>query len=616
MTPFRALYGYDARSFVDMAFGDSRASKARECLQDSQDILKTLKDNMQQAQNQQKVYVDRHMSERSFEVGDMVFLRLQPYRQSTLKKSGAEKLNPRFYGQYRMVRRVGQVAYELELPSESKIHNVFHVSCLKKALGQHVTSSVELPPLDDEGRLDLVPEELLDWRERRLWNKVIREYLVRWKDLPLEDATWEGIPRTKTLVDSSLVDENPKGLRGFHSEISSVVNQISGSFQQCRWKGLKVFLVFFDQQLGRSIVDSLAAIPETARRLPQTPFSWWALLLHKALLVLRPSGLAVVEKYNGMAWALWQLGDDVHVNEGEFAVDPEDVRLLTVGLVPTCDLKLVRVRRASVKRNDVGGFQFLVLHEPTPTFCQHVALVAVPASVKMENAFDINYINFISYTKAAMSQSTLIDGVVIIFSSPHLISVAFVFENMECSSTLVDKDGTKNEDAALGHGLACHVVDYSSTSCSMTEIITVWKAFCTTEYAKRSAANAIFEVSLINPPANFFVEKFTFSYTCILLPLDMVLLELSRSRNKLPLPRSISGPGIALPPEQDTLIGPNYQLEIPRRPIPQALEEMEVDEEDGNKGDPVNPQSFQEHKTDQENASQRVSFSLSGKRPR
>ena len=192
MTPFRELYGYDATTFVDLAFGDSRSPKAQGCLQDSQDILKTLKDNMQHAQNQQKMYADRHRIERSFEVEDMVFLRLHPYRQSTLKKSGAEKLKPRFYGPYRIVRRVGQVAYELELPSESKIHNVFHVSCLKKALGQHVTSSVELPPLDDEGRLDLVPEGLLDWRERKLRNKVIREYLVRWKDLPLEDATWEG----------------------------------------------------------------------------------------------------------------------------------------------------------------------------------------------------------------------------------------------------------------------------------------------------------------------------------------------------------------------------------------------------------------------------------------
>ena len=62
-------------------------------------------------------------------------MRLQPYRQSSLKKSGAEKLKPRFYGPYRIMRRVGEVAYELELPKESKIHNVFHVSCLKKGSG-------------------------------------------------------------------------------------------------------------------------------------------------------------------------------------------------------------------------------------------------------------------------------------------------------------------------------------------------------------------------------------------------------------------------------------------------------------------------------------------------
>ena len=60
--------------------------------------------------------VDRHRIERSFEVEDLVFLRLQPYRQSSLKKSGAEKLKPRYYGPYRIMRQVGEVAYELELP--------------------------------------------------------------------------------------------------------------------------------------------------------------------------------------------------------------------------------------------------------------------------------------------------------------------------------------------------------------------------------------------------------------------------------------------------------------------------------------------------------------------
>jgi hypothetical protein len=113
-------------------------------------------------------------------------------RQSSLKRSGAEKLKPRFYGPYRVIRRVGEVAYELELPEGSKIHNVFHVSCLKKAVGQQINTSEELPPLDEEGQLELVPEEVLEQRERRLRNRVIRECLVRWRGLPVEDATWEG----------------------------------------------------------------------------------------------------------------------------------------------------------------------------------------------------------------------------------------------------------------------------------------------------------------------------------------------------------------------------------------------------------------------------------------
>eukprot|EP00253_Pinus_taeda_P004896 PITA_04896 len=113
-----------------------RAPRAKIWIQESQDILRSLKDKMATAQNQQKLYADRGRDERQFEVGDMVYLRLQPYRQSSLKQKGAEKLKPHFSGPYRVIRKIGQVAYELELPQGSKIHNIFHVSCLKKALGQ------------------------------------------------------------------------------------------------------------------------------------------------------------------------------------------------------------------------------------------------------------------------------------------------------------------------------------------------------------------------------------------------------------------------------------------------------------------------------------------------
>ena len=127
-------------------------------MQQSQDILRELKDHLQRAQNQHKVQVHKHRVERTFEVGDLVYLRLQPYMQASIKRSGAEKLQPRFFGPYKFSRKVGVVAYELELPQGSRIHNVFHVSCLKRAIGQHITPLEVLPPLGEEGQLVMVLE--------------------------------------------------------------------------------------------------------------------------------------------------------------------------------------------------------------------------------------------------------------------------------------------------------------------------------------------------------------------------------------------------------------------------------------------------------------------------
>ena len=80
----------------------------------------------------------------------------------------------------------------MELPHGSKIHNVFHVSCLKKVLGQQETTTTKLPALDDEGHLVLEPKAILETRERKLRRRTIKEYLLRWRNLPNEDATWEG----------------------------------------------------------------------------------------------------------------------------------------------------------------------------------------------------------------------------------------------------------------------------------------------------------------------------------------------------------------------------------------------------------------------------------------
>jgi hypothetical protein len=77
MSPFKDLYSYDPLTFVEIVFGDSRAPMAKEWILESQDILIELKDNLHRAQNQQKLYADKKRVEHTFEVGDLVYLRLQ-----------------------------------------------------------------------------------------------------------------------------------------------------------------------------------------------------------------------------------------------------------------------------------------------------------------------------------------------------------------------------------------------------------------------------------------------------------------------------------------------------------------------------------------------------------
>ena len=96
MSLFYALYRYHPLSFANVMFGASKDPRAKIWIQESQDILRALKDNMATTQNQQKLYADKGQVERQFEVRDLVYLRLQPYRQSSLKQKGAEKLKPHF----------------------------------------------------------------------------------------------------------------------------------------------------------------------------------------------------------------------------------------------------------------------------------------------------------------------------------------------------------------------------------------------------------------------------------------------------------------------------------------------------------------------------------------
>jgi hypothetical protein len=120
------------------------------------------------AQNRMKQQVDQGRSEHQFAKGDQVFLRLQPYKQTSLKAEHCQKLAPKFYGPYTVLKHVGQFTYKLALPSQSNLHPVFHVSCLKKVIGTRCQIQTNLPELTKEGSIWLQPEAFLDQRERRM----------------------------------------------------------------------------------------------------------------------------------------------------------------------------------------------------------------------------------------------------------------------------------------------------------------------------------------------------------------------------------------------------------------------------------------------------------------
>ena len=72
------------------------------------------------------------------------------------------KLSPKYYGPYKVLQKIGSMDYKLELLASSRVHPVFHVSCLKKVIGDKIPVQTMLPELDEEGKVILEPEEITD----------------------------------------------------------------------------------------------------------------------------------------------------------------------------------------------------------------------------------------------------------------------------------------------------------------------------------------------------------------------------------------------------------------------------------------------------------------------
>ncbi|PKU74578.1 hypothetical protein MA16_Dca003781 [Dendrobium catenatum] len=160
MTPFKVLYGRDPPHLVH--FGSSRTpvSSVEEYLEERDRVLEELKRHLLRAQQIMKKQADGHRKDIQFEAGEKVFLKLRPYRQKIVANRRNEKLAPRYFGPYEVMEKIGAVAYRLKLPPSATIHPVFHVSQLRKAIGDHITVP-ELPAtLTEELEVIMEPLEL------------------------------------------------------------------------------------------------------------------------------------------------------------------------------------------------------------------------------------------------------------------------------------------------------------------------------------------------------------------------------------------------------------------------------------------------------------------------
>jgi hypothetical protein len=121
-----------------------------------------IKQNLKAAQDRQKSYADKNRIHREFKVGDHVFLKVKANR-SSLKLGRCAKLASRFCGPFEILERIGPVAYMIALPASMSIHNVFHVSLLKKYIpdANHVIDW-NVIQVEQEGAFQVHPVRILD----------------------------------------------------------------------------------------------------------------------------------------------------------------------------------------------------------------------------------------------------------------------------------------------------------------------------------------------------------------------------------------------------------------------------------------------------------------------
>ena len=191
ITPYEVVYGQPPSLHIPYVPGDSLVKAVDKSLKARKECIEMLKYHLTRAQHRMKAQADQHRSDKQLEVGDWVYVKLQPYRQHSVALRLNQKLGPKFFGPFPILARVGPVAYRLQHPAQAKIHPVFHISLLKKYIGDCPALLGSVPEVDELGLLAAELVAILDRRLGKKGNKAVVYLLIQWSNRPKEEATWE-----------------------------------------------------------------------------------------------------------------------------------------------------------------------------------------------------------------------------------------------------------------------------------------------------------------------------------------------------------------------------------------------------------------------------------------
>ncbi|KAI3732574.1 hypothetical protein L1987_63780 [Smallanthus sonchifolius] len=192
MAAFEALYGRKCRSPICWTeIGESQIT-GPELIQETSDKIMLIRDNLLVARSRQKSYADKRRKSLEFQVGDVVLLKVSPWK-GVVRFGKKGKLAPRFVGPFKILERIGKVAYKLDLPEGlSNVHPTFHVSNLKKCLAdENLHIPLDEVHIDETMHFVEKPVEIMDREVKQLKRSRIPIVKVRWESKRGPEFTWE-----------------------------------------------------------------------------------------------------------------------------------------------------------------------------------------------------------------------------------------------------------------------------------------------------------------------------------------------------------------------------------------------------------------------------------------